>query len=102
MSEKMNAAQEAHLAAIQHRVKERLDRKYRIGQKEHGGNLFDKPALLNLSEEVTDLVTYLHTVEDHVVEAQGIVADIKGLWQHGNLATARDLLDLLDSKLRDL
>ena len=53
---------EAHLQRIKDRFTADVDAKYRAGQSEHGGRLFEKPgALENAYAEVLDLAVYLLT-----------------------------------------
>jgi hypothetical protein len=60
----MTPEQEAHLERIQQQSVKALDSKYRRGQAEHGGNLFDKTAFELLEEalaENTDQRVYILT-----------------------------------------
>jgi hypothetical protein len=59
----LTEAQRKHLTEIQFTLHHRLTDKYERGQQEHGGNLWEKPALPELIHEVTDLVTYVVTLE---------------------------------------
>lgn len=59
----MTDEQEAHLARVKARFSADLDAKYRDGQAEHGGNLWEKPGALEQAyAEVLDLATYLITL----------------------------------------
>lgn len=63
----MTDAQELHLAEIKTRFCTYVDQKYRKGQAEHGGNLWENSAeqILNFAiEEAIDQVTYLLTLRD--------------------------------------
>jgi hypothetical protein len=52
-----------HLADIIGTQVTRTQRKYKKGHKEHGGNLWEKPGMLQmLEEELTDAFTYSHTL----------------------------------------
>ena len=62
----MTQEQEAHLEDIISAVSSRIRHKYIRGQKEHGGNLWDRPALPEFKQEVTDLNTYLLTLESQL------------------------------------
>lgn len=42
-----------------------LQFKYAKGQKEHGGNFFEKPTVDNIREEVLDLIAYSHVLIEH-------------------------------------
>lgn len=58
-SVQMTVDHEAHLEHLKAAALERLDEKYRAGQLEHGGRLWEKPAMLkHLRDEVIDLVVY--------------------------------------------
>ncbi len=59
----MNEAQEAHLANIHNNLFQDLDIKYRKGQREHGGNLWDRDVLKDIVDESLDLITYAYTAD---------------------------------------
>jgi len=59
----MDDAQRAHLERIQKRIAHDLAQKYEDGQVHHGGNLWEKPGMLEAAiEECLDLCTYLYTL----------------------------------------
>lgn len=59
----MTVPQRAHLDRIRARVDADLSAKYIAGQAEHGGNLWDKPGLLEEAiKEAIDQVIYLYTL----------------------------------------
>lgn len=61
----MTKEQEAHLEQIISAVSSDIDAKYRAGQKEHGGNLWELSEVELLEEaikEVNDLTAYLYTL----------------------------------------
>ncbi len=61
----MDAPQEAHLARILSQVTTDLRQKYESGQREHGGNLWEKPGMLEQAiAEVLDLAVYLYTLRE--------------------------------------
>lgn len=65
----MTPDQEAHLASIIKRAAEATDKKYRAGQAEHGGNLWEVPigALVdNAIDEAIDQLAYLLSIKDHL------------------------------------
>lgn len=67
----MTPAQEQHLAGIINQFNNMASSKYRRGQAEHGGNLFDLPAIDLVNEalaEAIDQVTYLSTLRDKIIE----------------------------------
>lgn len=58
----MTPDHEAHLQRIKTRFAADVDAKYRAGQMQHGGRLWEKPgALENAYAEVLDLAVYLLT-----------------------------------------
>ena len=66
----MRPAQELHLARLKDQFAQRLDAKYRAGQEEHGGNLYEyEPLSLldNAIAEVIDLWAYLQSLRDQMV-----------------------------------
>lgn len=61
----MDKANAAHIEGIVERVSADLRTKYAAGQKEHGGNLWEKPGMIDYAiEEVLDLAVYLYTLRD--------------------------------------
>ena len=61
----MTPEQEAHLQSIKAKFNNYTDKKYRAGQKEHGGNLWEKSEEFLLEaaiDEAIDQVTYLVTL----------------------------------------
>jgi hypothetical protein len=70
---RMTLAQEMHLKSIKESFALAVDAKYRAGQAEHGGNLFEMDTMdliRNLKEEAIDLWTYACTLEDQLIEAE--------------------------------
>lgn len=58
----MEPDHEAHLARVKAAFVADLDTKYRAGQDEHGGRLWEKPGMLaHAIAEIIDLVVYLYT-----------------------------------------
>lgn len=67
--EPMTNEQERHLGRIIMRFWKLVDAKYRVGQQEHGGNLFDLPEITLLDsaiDEAIDQVVYLLTLREKV------------------------------------
>lgn len=59
----MDVARRAHLARILDRFNRDATAKYEAGQEQHGGNLWEKPGMLEHAiEEAIDLVIYLYTM----------------------------------------
>lgn len=67
----MDAQHEAHLKRIVDRFSADVSAKYRKGQAEHGGNLWQKGGMIDFAiEEVIDLAVYLYTLKEQVEEAE--------------------------------
>ena len=63
----MNEPHEKHLAKIKAEFAILVDQKYRKGQKEHGGKLWEKPGLIDMAlEEAIDMVVYLLSLKDQL------------------------------------
>jgi hypothetical protein len=59
----MTEEQHAHVERIVRRLTADIRAKYEAGQQEHGGNLWEKPGMLEQAyAEVLDLATYLLTL----------------------------------------
>lgn len=69
----MTGEQEQHLQQIKDEFGEAVERKYRAGAAEHGGNLWDKTPLQLCDEaiaEAIDQVTFLLTLRTKLAEQQ--------------------------------
>ena len=63
----MTPEHETHLAHLKAEFTADLDAKYRAGQVEHGGNIWEKKGMLaHAIEEAIDLVVYLYTLRDQL------------------------------------
>ena len=63
----MNQEHHDHLNRILAEVTRDLRAKYENGQREHGGNLWLKPRMLeNAIDEVLDLAVYLYTLKEQL------------------------------------
>lgn len=65
----MTEAHEHHLEQIKFATADILDRKYRAGQKQHGGSLWTMPAgrvCENAIDEASDQMTYLLTLRQNM------------------------------------
>ena len=63
----MSPEHEAHLSHLKTEFTADLDAKYRAGQIEHGGNIWEKPGMLaHAIEEAIDQVVYLYTLRDQL------------------------------------
>ena len=61
----MDPEHTAHLARILKQFSADASAKYSAGQAEHGGNLWEKPGMLDHAiEEAIDLVVYLYTLRE--------------------------------------
>lgn len=61
----MDAAQTAHVEHLIQTIGKDIRAKYEAGQLEHGGNLWEKPGMLEAAiAEVLDLAVYLYTLRD--------------------------------------
>lgn len=61
----MDAPHEAHLGRILDQLTADVRAKYEAGQVEHGGNLWEKPGMLEQAiAEVLDLAVYLYTLRE--------------------------------------
>ncbi len=67
----MTEEQEKHLLSIQKAFYHAVDKKYRAGAKEHGGNLTDATPLQLIEwamDECVDQWTYLKTCRDKLIK----------------------------------
>jgi hypothetical protein len=63
----MTAPHDAHVERILTQFNADLRAKYDAGQREHGGNLWEKPGMLEHAiEEAIDLVVYLYTLREQI------------------------------------
>lgn len=61
----MTPEQTAHRERVIAQVTADIRAKYDAGQESHGGNLWEKPGMLEAAiEEVLDLATYLYTLRE--------------------------------------
>lgn len=91
----MNKAQKAHMAEIISAQANKIMKKYPKGQREHKGNIWEKPGMLNnADEEVTDLITYLHVIRQQIELAINFL-------KKGRLAFALTILENLIGREED-
>lgn len=65
----MTQAHEEHLGKLLEEIMIRVDEKYRIGQIEHGGKLWEKEGLLDEAiNEAVDQLVYLLTLKEQLSE----------------------------------
>lgn len=63
----MTSAQRAHLARILNDFQQDAAAKYEAGQEQHGGNLWEKPGMVEQAlAEAIDLVIYLYTLREQM------------------------------------
>jgi len=63
----MEGDHENHLATVIDWISDAIDTKYRKGQQEHGGRMWEKPGMLAcMIEEAVDQAVYLKTVADQI------------------------------------
>lgn len=96
----MTAEQEKHLAEIKQRIANRIDAKYRRGQAEHGGNLWDRDTVKESGFEITDLITYMHCIENDFRTAQNAVITLRFMLQNG--AKQKEMLDVIETLTKAL
>lgn len=96
----MTPEQEAHLQAIKDKIVARIDKKYRRGQADHGGNLWARPAFPDMADEVTDFNTYFVTLEEQLQTMHLLLCEVRICLTVGETAKALDLLDELDAGFR--
>lgn len=67
----MTPPQEAHLENIKEWFVSEVDKKYRKGVAEHGGNLWMKSGIIDMAlEEVLDLAVYLLTLKSQIANVK--------------------------------
>ena len=60
----MTPSQEKHLNEILKEVRSKIDTKYRAGQAEHGGDLWERvPLIDDIMDEAVDQTTYALTLK---------------------------------------
>jgi hypothetical protein len=63
----MTTQQEEHLKKVKDSFSNEVDRKYRAGQAQHGGNLWLKKDLIGKAlEEIIDLYVYMATLKEQI------------------------------------
>jgi hypothetical protein len=63
----MKKQNELHLMSIIEQTIDRIDRKYRKGNKQHGGQLWEKKDIIEMAiDEAIDQVVYLLTLKQQI------------------------------------
>ncbi len=86
----MTPAQETHLRDIKSSFESAVDKKYRNGQAEHGGNLWDRNVLYDMMQEAVDQVTYAHTAIERDNKLRLIIHN----WRSGHVKPEEALKQL--------
>ena len=74
----MTLAQEDHLADIQRTITKQVNDKYRAGQAEHGGDLWERvPLVDDLIEEALDQMTYALTLKSQLGRVKKLLDDAR-------------------------
>ena len=95
----MTKKQGEHLKIIEATFMRRLDAKYRKGQKEHGGNIWEKAGMLaNAEDECTDFVVYIHTLREQLEEAYALLK--RDNYPHA-VSKAREIIEKIIGKPND-
>jgi hypothetical protein len=94
---RMSDDQEAHLAQVINMLIRDINIKYADGQLRHGGNLYDKPNLPMLLEEVQDMAVYAYTLRSQIEKAitrslEGDSMEAYNILRYGN-EDGRELKD---------
>jgi hypothetical protein len=98
----MTPEREDHLGQVKMICAGRIDIKYRRGQAEHGGDLWRKPMLRSLADELTDANVYFATLERRVEDCMSLTKAIKHNVALGDYGFAGHQLDELYSMLSNL
>ena len=74
----MTLDQENHLTEIQQAIAKRVNAKYRVGQAEHGGDLWERvPLVEDLIEEALDQMTYALTLKSQLSRVKKLLDDAR-------------------------
>ncbi len=65
------------MARIKARAANLLDAKYRMGQEEHGSNLWQLKIMPELLNEIIDMVAYGLTIEEHIEEVRSLCVAVE-------------------------
>jgi hypothetical protein len=74
----MTLEQENHLNGVIRSVSGQIDRKYRAGQEEHGGDLWERvPLVDDMIDESIDQVTYALTLKTQLGRVRKLLEDAR-------------------------
>lgn len=73
----MTEDQEAHLERVKTFFRAKVDPKYRLGQLEHGGDVWKKATLPHLIEEAIDQVVYVQCLQENIGDCVVDLADAR-------------------------
>lgn len=97
----MTKEQEQHLEGIMNYINANLPPKYRKGQEEHGGNLWEKDCLPLAMEEALDMPVYLISEMKRRDRALKILDDFIVFIEEGGLLPRKDFIGHL-KEVREL
>lgn len=95
----MTDDQTHHVRTIQTAIQLRIAAKYHRGQLEHGGNLWERPALPEIIDELTDLVSYVHCMEEQCEELLILTKTARQAASVGHYGEADDVLETMETRL---
>ena len=72
----MTEDQELHAKSISENISKAVIDKYAEGQKEHGGNLWQKPLRREISQELTDFICYWKTMDPQLASIRQLLIEI--------------------------
>ncbi len=95
----MTPSQEKHLNEILKEVRSKIDTKYRAGQAEHGGDLWERvPLIDDIMDEAVDQTTYSLTLKGQIGTIKTLIDEAKSLVKD-NPVEAEELLTRATSYL---
>lgn len=72
----MSPEHERHLQHVLNRTTDAISTKYRAGQTEHGGKLWEIDCLAEAQKEAVDLVVYLQTEADRKHACRAVIETV--------------------------
>ena len=69
----MTEDQNEHLRDIQREFSQSVAGKYKKGANEHGGNLWEKPCINFLGDEILDFVVYYYTLKSQIRRVKALI-----------------------------